>query len=84
MKIYFTADGHKIVADFADESNVPEHVAVFTFAANQSTFTPRYSLVDGVLKDNYVGKTDEEVAAAIKAADDAEAARLAALHAPKS
>lgn len=84
MKIYFTEDGHKFIADFADPTKEPEHIAVFSFEEGQSMFAPRYSLVEGVLTDDYVGKSDEEVAAAIKAANDAEAERLAALHAPKT
>lgn len=84
MKIYFTQDGHKFVTDVVDPAMEPQHVAAFALTENQSKLVLRYSLVDNVLTDDYPGKTDEEVAAAIYASEVAEAERLAALHAPKT
>ena len=84
MKFYFTSATDCFIATFTDISQEPAHIASFPVAEGQSTFCPRYALVNAALVDQYVGKSDEEVAAAIKAANDAEAERLAALHAPKT
>lgn len=82
MKIYFLDDQRSVVAEFADESAAPEHVAAFPLADGQSTFALRYTLVDGALVDAYPDMTDEEVAAAINAAEIARAAELARLNRP--
>lgn len=80
MKLYFWSETNASVAWF--EGEAPAHIAAFELAEGQSTLANRYALENGELVDKYEGKTDEEVLAEIKAANDAEAERLAALHAP--
>lgn len=82
MKFYFTTATSCFLADFTDPTHEPEYVAAFDLKKGQSTFTPRYALENGKLVDKYPDKTDEEVAAEIKAAEDAKAATLAAQNAP--
>ena len=59
MKIYFTTPTDCFIADFTNQSDEPEHLASFDLEEGQSTFAPRYSLVNDKLVDNYVGKKDE-------------------------
>ena len=82
MKLYFRTPTDCFLADFTDPSHEPPNIGSFTLAKDQSTFAPRYSLVNNAVVDNYPGKTDEEVAAEIKAANDAHAASLVAAATP--
>lgn len=82
MKIYFFADGLLLIADFANAADEPECVASFPLEAGASTFGARYALENGELVDKFPGKSDEEVAAALQAAEEAKAAELAAQNAP--
>jgi hypothetical protein len=82
MKLYFTTPTSCFIADFTDPSHEPANIASFALTQGQSTFTPRYSLVNNAVVDNYPGKKDEEVAAAIKTANDAAAAALVAAATP--
>ena len=75
MKIYFFENGNSMVADFAFENDVPEHVASFDLG-DRSTFSLRYSLVDKKLVDNYPNKTDEEVAQILNDLENAKAKEL--------
>lgn len=68
--------------DFADAADEPECVASFTLASGKSTLAARYALEDGKLVDKFSGKTDEEVATAIQAAEEAKAAEIAAQNPP--
>ena len=76
MKIYFFTETESSVMDFAFPEDEPKNaIASFTLAEGQSKLSNRYTLVNGALVDAYVGKTDEEVFAAIhqaeaKAAED--------------
>lgn len=81
MKLYFLQGGGRMVAEISDQQNEPDHVAAFDLADGQSRFAPRYELRDGALVDLYPGQTDEQVAAAILAAEETKAAELAAQNA---
>ena len=61
MKLYQLEDNHLITIDSNGTDTLLGYLAVFDLAEGQSTFSPRYSVVDGVLIDNFIGKTDEEV-----------------------
>ena len=76
--IYFFDQNRSAIMTISSEGIVPEHIAKFEMAEGQSQFTPRYSLVDGALVDNFVGKTDDEVAAALQKIEADKAAELAA------
>lgn len=82
MKIYFFEDGRKAVMDFAEAADEPECVASFPIASGKSTLAARYALEEGKLVDKFSGKTDEEVATALQAAEAAKAAEIAAQNTP--
>lgn len=76
--IYFFDENRSAVMTISPEGIEPEHIAKFELAEGQSQFTPRYSLIDGSLMDNYVGKTDDEVAVILQQIEADKAAQLAA------
>lgn len=83
MKIYFLTPGDRpLIAEFAKESDAPPHSAAFDLADGDSTFDLRYALEAGKLVDKFPGKSDDEVAAALQAAEQAKAEELAAQNAP--
>jgi len=78
MKIYQFVDGRLAAMELTEHSAEPVHTAEFELAEGQSHFAARYSVVEGVLTDNFVGKSDEEVALEIHAAETAKAEALVA------
>ena len=76
--LYFFEDGRCAVMTIFQDGIEPEHAAKFELTDGQSQFTPRYSLVHGVLVDNYVGKTDDDVAVILQQIEVDKAAKLAA------
>jgi len=70
MKIYFFENNRASVMEFTFPEDEPKDaIAVFELSEGQSTFSPRYKLVNDQLVDSYPGKTDDEVA---KILNDAE------------
>jgi hypothetical protein len=82
MKIYFFAENRASVMDFAFPEDEPKDaIASFELSKGQSTFSPRYKLIDGKLVDSYPDKTDEEVAVILNEIETKKAEDLAKLHA---
>lgn len=83
MKIYFLNPGDRpFIAEFPNEDDAPAHSASFDLAEGASTFELRYALEAGKLVDKFKGKSDDEVAAVLQAAEQARAEELAAQTAP--
>jgi hypothetical protein len=76
--IYFFDQNRSAIMTISSEGIEPEHIAKFELAEGQSQFTPRYSLVDDALMDNFASQTDDEVAAALQKIEADKVAELAA------
>jgi hypothetical protein len=81
--LYFFDEQRCAVITLSPEGIEPAHIAKFELREGQSSFTPRYSLVNGQLIDNYSGKSDDEVAVILQQLETQKAAELAAKLTPK-